>query len=94
MKKTQKKEKKKNLWALFCGWVQCSKATKPLQGEDILFESILGPSSGFEHGTPGLGIQHLNYLTIVEVHWKTQFLGEGGVSWKKKYIGGFSKKWY
>ena len=24
-------------------------------------ESILEPPSGFEHGTPGLGIQHLNH---------------------------------
>ena len=26
-------------------------------------ESTLEPPSGFEHGTPGLGIQHLNQLT-------------------------------
>ena len=48
--------------------VQCFKATKPLQGDSILFESTLGPSSGFERGTPGLRIQHLNYLAIMEVH--------------------------
>ena len=70
--------------------VQCFKATKPLQGDSILFESTLGPSSGFERGTPGLGIQHLNYLAIMEVHWKIQFLGGG--SWKKQHIGGLSKK--
>ena len=27
-------------------------------------ESTLKPPSGFEHGTPGLGIQHLNHLAI------------------------------
>ena len=59
--------------------VQCFKATNPLQGDSILFESTLGPSSGFERGTPGLGIQHLNYLAIMEVHWKIQFLGGGRV---------------
>ena len=48
--------------------VQCFKATKPLQEDSIRFESILGPSSGFERGTPRLGIQHLNYLAIMEVH--------------------------
>ena len=48
--------------------VQGFKATKPLQGDSILFERILGPSSGFERGTPRLGIHHLNYLAIMEVH--------------------------
>ena len=27
-------------------------------------ELTLEPPSGFEHGTPGLGIQHLNHLAI------------------------------
>ena len=30
-------------------------------------ESTLEPPSGFEHGTPGLGIQRLNHLAIAPV---------------------------
>ena len=39
-------------------------------------ELILEPSSGFEHGTPGLGIQHLNHLAIAPLlhqHWNLFF---------------------
>ena len=71
--------------------VQCFKAAKPLQRDNILFEPTFGQYSGFEPGTPGLGMHHLDYKAIMEVYWKIQFLGEGG-SWKKKYIGGLSRK--
>ena len=29
-------------------------------------ESTLEPPCGFEHGTPGLGIQHLNHFAIAQ----------------------------
>ena len=32
-------------------------------------ESTLEPASGFEHGTPGLGIQRLNHLAIAPLDW-------------------------
>ena len=32
--------------------------------EEWKAESTLEPPSGFEHATPGLGIQHLNHLAI------------------------------
>ena len=35
-----------------------------LTSEGWKAESTLEPPSGFEHGTPGLRIQHLNHLAI------------------------------
>ena len=35
-----------------------------LTSEGWKAELTLEPPSGFEHGTPGLGIQHLNHLAI------------------------------
>ena len=32
-------------------------------------ESTLEPPSGFDHGTPGLGIQRLNHEAIAPVTW-------------------------
>ena len=45
-----------------------SRLQQPLRGGSLLFTIQFPeiPPSGFEHGTPGLGIQHLNlqkYLT-------------------------------
>ena len=47
-----------------------------LTSEGWKAELILEPSSGFEHGTPGLGIQHLNHLAIAPLlhqHWNFFF---------------------
>ena len=41
----------------------------------------LEPLSGFEHGTPGLGIQRLNHLAIAPLERVGDFFqGEGGCS--------------
>ena len=71
MVKDKKSFFKKNLYDLFfVDGVQCFKAAKPLQRDNILFEPTFGQYSGFEPGTPGLGIHHLGYKAIMEVYWK------------------------
>ena len=64
---------KEKLWPLFMDRFNCFKTTEPLRGDSLLFttkspnvlrwktESALELPSGFEYGTPVLGIQCLNY---------------------------------
>ena len=58
--------------APFYGWGSTASRLEPLQEGSLLFttkfpdipgkaESTLEPPSGFEHGTPALGIQRLNH---------------------------------
>ena len=57
--------------APFSGWGSTASRLEPLRGGSLLFttkfsegskaESTLEPPSGFEQGTPGLGIQRLNH---------------------------------
>ena len=69
-----KVDAKKNFMAPFYGWGSTASRLQPLWGGSLLFtiqfpelnpiftiQSTLEPPSGFEHGTPGLGIQHLNH---------------------------------
>ena len=48
--------------------INCFKATEPIQqdktSEGWKAELTLEPVSGFEPGTPGLGIQHLTHQAI------------------------------
>ena len=88
MVKDKKSFFKKNLYDLFfVDGVQCFKAAKPLQRDNILFEPTFGQYSGFEPGTPGLGIHHLGYKAIMEVYWKIQFLVGGGFMKEEIYTG-------
>ena len=65
--------------ALFYGWGSTVSRLQLLRAGSLLFnnkfpeiptsegwkaESTLEPPSGFEHGTPGLGTQHLNHKAI------------------------------
>ena len=65
---------KKKLCGPFCGWDSTASRLEPLGGDSLLFttkfpeipegwktESNLELPSGFEYGTPGLGIQHLSH---------------------------------
>ena len=52
--------------APFYGWGANGSRLEPLRGGTHFIdigkaESTLEPPSGFGHGTPGLGIQHLNH---------------------------------
>ena len=64
--------KLKNIKAHFCGWGSTVSRLQTLRSQKFLVfiwltlegwkaESTLEPPSGLEHGTPGLGIQHLNH---------------------------------
>ena len=58
--------------SLFCGWGSTASRLELLCGVSLLYKTKfpeipgthfidLGRTNGFEHGTPGLGIQHLNH---------------------------------
>ena len=61
--------------APFYGWSSTASRLEPLRGGSLLFttkflegwkaESTLEPPSGFEHGTPGLGTQHLDHYDLI-----------------------------
>ena len=64
----------------FYGWGSSACRLEPLWGGSLLYQSLLSsqkfqkfpekaestlePSTGFEHGAPGFGIQHPNHLAI------------------------------
>ena len=61
------KKKQTNFMAPFYGWGSTASRLQPLRGGSLSTskgwkaESTLEPPSGFEHGTPRLGIQRLNW---------------------------------